>query len=261
MSALPSPLKSPEPGAQVILRVQAPLVRLLAAGFLSMRVVAENDALPAFDLECPLLSLPHVLGEAPAPAVPYLVADPALASHWHHWLDRLPGRRVGLVWAGNPRLAADARRSIALAMLAPLGKIAGISFVSLQHGEAASQQTPSGLSLHDRTGDLNDFADTAALVSGLDLVIGVDTAAIHLAGALGRPVWLLNRADTDWRWSAQAGSSTLYPTLREFRQDSPGDWGGVITAVHRALHSSRARAAGLTSDRGAAEFGARLLPD
>jgi Flp pilus assembly protein TadD len=224
-----------EMGAHVIVRVEAALWRLLAASFPAMHVVAENEPLPPFDLECPLLSLPHVLGQDPPPAVPYLVADPELAATWRRWLDRLPGRRVGLVWAGNPRLAADARRSIPLAALAALGATAGISFVSLQHGAAASQQPPSGLTLHSRSGDLSDFADAAALVSALDLVIGVDTAVIHLAGALGRPVWLLNRADTDWRWLAEAGSSTLYPTLREFRQASFSDWGGVITDVQRAL--------------------------
>jgi Flp pilus assembly protein TadD len=224
-----------EMGAYVIVRVQTPLVRLLAASFPALHVVAQNEPLPPFDLECPLLSLPHVLGQDPLRAAPYLVADPALASTWRRWVDQLPGRRVGLVWAGNPRLAADARRSIPLAALAPLGDIGGISFVSLQHGPAASQQAPSGFSLHDRTGDLNDFADTAALVSALDLVIGVDTAVIHLAGALGRTVWLLNRADTCWRWLARANSSTLYPSLREFRQDSPGDWGGAITEVQQAL--------------------------
>jgi len=223
-----------EPGAHVIVRVQAPLVRLLAASFPALHIIAENEPPPRFDLECPLLSLPHVLTGNP-PAAPYLAADPALVSTWRGWLDRLPGPRVGLVWAGNPRLAADARRSIPLAALAPLGEIAGISFVSLQHGTAAAQQAPSGLSLHDRTSELNDFADTAALVSALDLVIGVDTAVIHLAGALGQPVWLLNRADTCWRWLAEAGSSTLYSTLREFRQETPGDWSGVISAVHRAL--------------------------
>ena len=220
-----------ENGAHVTLRVQAPLVSLLAASFPSVQVIAENEPLPPFDLECPLLSLPHVLGEDSA--VPYLAVDPTLVATWRAWLDRLPGRRVGLVWAGNPRLAADSRRSIPLAALAPLGDTAGISFVSLQHGPA--QQPPSGLALHDRTGELSDFADTAALASVLDLVIGVDTAVIHLAGALGRPVWLLNRADTDWRWRAEPGSSTLYPSLREFRQPSHGDWDSVIAAVREAL--------------------------
>jgi Flp pilus assembly protein TadD len=223
-----------EPGAQVIVRLQAPLVRLLAASFPALQIIAENEPLPRFDLECPLLSLPHVLAGDPS-AAPYLAADPALVPTRRGWLDRLPGRRVGLVWAGNSRLAADARRSIPLAALAPLGEIDGISFVSLQRGQAAARQALPGLSLHDRTSDLNDFADTAALVSALDLVIGVDTAVIHLAGALGRPVWLLNRADTDWRWMAKASTSTLYPTLREFRQEAIGDWSGVITAVQRAL--------------------------
>lgn len=224
-----------EPGAPVILRVQAPLVRLLAASFPDVQVVAQNEPLPACDLECPLLSLPHLLGEDPRPAAPYLAADPALVSAWREWLTALPGRRVGLVWAGNPRLAADKRRSISLAALKPLGDIAGISFVSLQHGPAAAEQPPPGLTLHQRDGAFADFADTAALVSALDLVIGVDTAVIHLTGALGHPVWLLNRADTDWRWLAKANTSTLYPTLREFRQDSAGDWHSVIAAVREAL--------------------------
>jgi Flp pilus assembly protein TadD len=224
-----------ETGARVVLRVPAPLVRLLAASFPALHVVAENEVLPPFELECPLLSLPHVLGQDPPAATAYLAADPALVANWRRWLDRLPGRHIGLVWAGNPRLAADARRSIPLAALAPLGEIAGISFVSLQHGPAASEPPPSGLALHSRSGDLSDFADTAALVSALDLVIGVDTAVIHLAGALGEPVWLLNRTDTCWRWLAEAGTSRLYPTLREFRQHSQGDWGSVIAAVQQAL--------------------------
>jgi tetratricopeptide (TPR) repeat protein len=224
-----------EAGAHIVLRVPAPLRRLLAASFPALHVVADNAALPPFDLECPLLSLPHVLrADAPAAAA-YLAADPALVSAWRRRLAGLTGRRVGLVWAGNPRLAADARRSIPLAALAPLGEVAGISVVSLQHGPAASQRPPSGLALHDRSAELSDFADTAALISTLDLTVGVDTAVVHLAGALGRPVWLLNRADTCWRWRAEAGSSTLYPGLREFRQPSPGDWRSVIAAARQAL--------------------------
>lgn len=223
-----------ERSPRVIVRVQASLVQLLATSFPTVQAIAENAPLPAFDLQCPLLSLPHVLGDD-APPAPYLAADPARVAQWRGWVDRLPGRRVGLVWAGNPRLAADKRRSIPLASLAPLGEIAGVSFVSLQHGPAASQKPPSGLALHDRAGELTDFADTAALVSALDLVIGVDTATVHLAGALGRPVWLLNRADTCWRWMAEPGTSMLYPTLREFRQHILGDWGSVIAATRDAL--------------------------
>jgi Flp pilus assembly protein TadD len=220
--------------AELILRVPTPLTRLLALSFSDVQVIADTAPLPGFDLECPLLSLPQVLGEAP-PAARYLAADPTQIASCRNWVERLPGRRVGLVWAGNPRLAADKRRSIALSTLVPLGALAGVTFVSLQHGPAASEQAPAGLIIHNPPHGLNDFADTAALVSTLDLVIGVDTAVIHLAGALGRPVWLLNRADTCWRWREQAGSSALYPSLREFRQDAPGDWSGVIAAVCEAL--------------------------
>ena len=223
-----------EPGARMVLRVPAPLVRLLATSFPTLQVIADDAPLPAFDLECPLLSLPRVLGHD-APAAPYLAADPDQVRVWRSWLDQLPGRRVGLVWSGNPRNVADKRRSIALAALRPLGDVADISFVSLQHGPAAPDEPPSGLTLHRRSADLTDFADTAALVSALDLIIGVDTAVIHLAGALGRPVWLLNRADTCWRWRAQAGTSALYPTLREFRQETAGNWTAVIAAARDAL--------------------------
>lgn len=227
-------LRQIKPGGRVLLQVQAPLVPLLAGQFGAVQVLGEDGPLPHFDVECPLLSLPHLLGDQPV-AVPYLSPDPVRVSRWRDWLDRLPGRRVGLVWAGNPGMAADRRRSIALAALRPLGNVPGISVVSLQHGPAASELPLSDLAVHDRSRELHDFADTAALTASLDLVIGVDTAVVHLAGALGKPVWLLNRADTCWRWFGQPGASPWYPTLREFRQPAPGDWNSVIAAVQQAL--------------------------
>ena len=150
----------------------------------------------------------------------------------------LTGLRVGLVWAGNPeRMRMDRRRSIAVERLAPLVGLPGISLVSLQKGTAATELAGSALggALYDWTDELADFADTAALVETLDLVIGVDTAVVHLAGAMGKPVWLLNRFDTCWRWLRGRDDSPWYPSLRQFRQPSPGDWDSVITRVRDAL--------------------------
>jgi len=235
-----------EARATVVLEVQRPLVRLMSSLDGVDKVVARGDPLPAFDLRCPLLSLPGAFGTSldsvPA-ATPYLAADPAQVTQWRERLTRLGGLKVGLVWAGEarrdrPQLAAvDARRSVTLANLAPLGEVAGVSFVSLQKGEPAAQagDPPPGLTLHDFTSELNDFADTAALVDALDLVISVDTSAAHLAGALGKPVWLLNRYDTDWRWLLDRDDSPWYPTLRQFRQPSLGDWASVIGEAREAL--------------------------
>ncbi|MCL2430837.1 MAG: hypothetical protein FWD12_16560, partial [Alphaproteobacteria bacterium] len=168
---------------------------------------------------------------------PYLSANPGLAANWHQRLVGLEGLRIGLVWAGARQLKTDRRRSIALKALAPLGEVSGVSFVSLQKDEPAAEAAdpPHGLMLHDFTADLHDFEDTAALIVNLDLVISVDTSVAHLAGALGKPVWLLNRFDTCWRWLQNRDDSPWYPTLRQFRQQSAGDWNGVACAVRDAL--------------------------
>jgi hypothetical protein len=192
------------------------------------------------------MSLPRAVGTTldtiPA-ATPYMDADPARAADWRERLAGLPGLRIGLVWAGSARSempelsAVDRRRSIALHLMAPLGEAAGVSFISLQKGEPAAQadHLPDGMALHDFTADLHDFADTAALIDGLDLVISVDTAVAHLAGALGKPVWLLNRFDTCWRWLLNRDDSPWYPRLRQFRQPAPGDWNAVVREVRDAL--------------------------
>ncbi|MGB8843580.1 MAG: tetratricopeptide repeat-containing glycosyltransferase family protein [Aliidongia sp.] len=227
------PLFPPE--TRLILEVPPELCRLLNGFGRQYRMVSRGDALPAFDLQCSVMSLPlafgTILGTIPA-ATPYLHAVPDDVAVWRRRLEQLPGLRVGLVWAGNPVHAEDQRRSISPDLLAPFGTIAGISFVSLQKGWMGQ---PPPLRLVDWTGELDDFADTAALIAGLDLVIGVDTAVVHLAGALGKPVWLLNRFDPHWLWLLDRTDSPWYPTLRQFRQTRPGDWTGVITAVGRAL--------------------------
>jgi tetratricopeptide (TPR) repeat protein len=233
-------------GARVVLEVQPPLVRLLARLPGVAQVVAAGDVLPDFDLHCPLMSLPRAFATTPetVPAsVPYLTAGPSHQAAWRDALAPLPGRRVGLVWAGSARAwlphaaALDRRRSMRLADMAPLAAVRGCSFVSLQLGPPAAQlnEPPAGLLVHQVAEALGDFADTAALVANLDLVIAVDTAVAHLAGALGRPVWLLNRFDTCWRWLLGREDSPWYPTLRQFRHDGREDWPNVMQRVAAAL--------------------------
>jgi Flp pilus assembly protein TadD len=238
---------------RVVLEVQPSLKRLLSTLPGVAEIIAQGEAPPPFDIHCPLLSTPFVMGtqlDTIPGETPYLSADPVLAAAWSPRLAALPGRKVGLVWAGNPRTmdpnaaSVDRRRSMALCQLAPLAAVDGVSFVSLQLGPPAAQAAapPPGMALHDFTAALTDFADTAALIADLDLVISVDTSVAHLAGALGKPVWLLNRFDTCWRWLLDRDDSPWYPTLRQFRQKSAGDWDGVIGAVQAALREFAQRA-------------------
>jgi len=230
-------------GGRIILEVSAPLIRLLARLPGVSQIVARGEPLPHFDVHCPLLSLPRAFGttlETIPADTPYLHADPQETLRWQRRLAQLPGLRVGLVWAGGyrPHLAAtDARRSLTLQAFGPLAAVRGVSFVSLQTGPPAVQaaSSPPGLKLIDVSSELPDFGATAALIQALDLVISVDTAVVHLAGALGKPVWVLNRFDTCWRWLRERTDSPWYPSLRLFRQREPGEWAEVIADVVDAL--------------------------
>src|SRR5471030_2206526 len=172
--------------------------------------------------------------------IPYLRADPQLVRHWPALLPQA-GLRVGLAWKGNANFENDADRSLrSLQMLAPLGAVAGVQFVSLQKGagEEEAAQPPDGMRMVDAAYALRDFADTAALIANLDLVISVDTAVAHLAGALGVPCWLLlPDYRTDWRWLTERADTPWYPQMRLFRQRAggSGDWHGVIADVAAAL--------------------------
>jgi Flp pilus assembly protein TadD len=231
-------------GGHVVLVVPKALRRLMTTLDGVVEVLCEeDDALPPFDYHCPLLSLPFAFGTTtetiPAP-VSYLRADP---SQWADFLDELPGLKIGLVWAGKSRtaqphaVAIDKRRSMRLTDMAPLLSIPGCSFVSLQLGPPAAQmqEVPRGAVLHDVSDRLINWTDTADLIAGLDLVIAVDTAVVHLAGALGKPVWMLNRFDSCWRWFLNRDDTPWYPSMRQFRQASRGDWAGVIDRVGLAL--------------------------
>jgi Flp pilus assembly protein TadD len=232
-------------GWKVVLEVPPALVRLMRGLKDIDRVVAHGEALPPFDAQCPMMSLPLAMGTVletiPAPS-PYLYADTAERLAWRDRLDALAvsAPRVGIVWAGNPRLgnaaatATDRRRSIAPDLLRPLFGVEGITWFTLQKD---GPPPPPGVRLLDAMGGMRDFADTAALISNLDLVISVDTAVAHLAAALGKPVWLLNRFDSCWRWLRDRDDSPWYPTLRQFRQTSPGDWAGVVERVVAALRA------------------------
>jgi tetratricopeptide (TPR) repeat protein len=231
-----------ERGLKVILEVQPPLVRLMYSLPGVDAVVCRGEALPSFDLHCPTLSLPFAFKTQPdnPPAnVPYLFAEEKRARLWGERMKDTTGKlRVGLVWAGSGRvhspdlIATDRRRSVTPDLLAPLMEVAGVQFYSLQKTGVPS---PQSFGLIDYMSECEDFADTAALVSNLDLVISVDTAMVHLTGALGKPIWVLNRFDTCWRWLQEREDSLWYPTLRLFRQTTAGEWISVIQHVKEAL--------------------------
>ncbi len=223
---------------RVVLEVQPSLVRLMRTlpGVEAVRATGEASG---YELHCPLMSLPLALRDdangIPDPG-PYLQADPAARDAWRRRLAPHPGLRVGIAWAGNPEFPNDRRRSIPPAEFAALLKARDATFVSLQKGGAdALRDMPGGAAVLDWTGELEDFADTAALVAALDLVVCVDTAVTHLAGALGVPVWLLNRFDTCWRWRRRGERSDWYGSLRQFRQQRPLDWDAPLAAVRAAL--------------------------
>jgi len=219
-------------GFRVILEVQGPLVRLLQGLRGVDQVLARGATLPPFDLHCPMLSLPLALGMTPAtiPGTPHLQADPAKVEEINQCLGSRSRPRIGLAWAGSGGLAADRRRSIAPERLERLVNLPGFEFVSLQKGGPVAP-----LPLTDLMDEMRDFADTAALIANLDLVISVDTAVAHLAAALGKPVWLLNRFDACWRWMTDRTDSPWYPMMRLYRQPSRGDWHAVLAAVMRDL--------------------------
>ncbi len=225
-------------GATPLLCVPAPLVRLLRTVPGVAKVESSSDKLPPYACHAPLMSLPKLCGmrgldEAPAP-IPYLAADPAAAAACR---ERVRGDArvvVGVVWRGNPGYAGDRIRSAAPELLAPLGRIPGVRLVSLQKDVPAEELAAAGAEDVGSQG-WEDFADTAAVVANLDLVVSVDTAAAHLAGALGVPLWLALPSAPDWRWGLDRADSPWYPSARLFRQRRRGDWDDVFQRLAAEL--------------------------
>ncbi len=238
-------------GAEVVFEVQAPLKPLFEGRPAYGHVIAAGQPQPPFDWHSPLLSLPRAFGtdlaSVPA-AVPYVAPPADRTAAWGERLAQALGRqrpRVGIVWAGNSwrherrqqRIAA--RRAMDLDRFAPLLAVPGVRFVSLQKQDLAGLAAfPQVLNLGPA---LADFADTAAVMAHLDLVVSVDTSVPHLAGALGRPVWLLACHDACWRWLMDRADSPWYPTMRIFRQPAPGDWDSVVAEATHALAAWAAR--------------------
>jgi Flp pilus assembly protein TadD len=228
-------------GGRIIFECQRSLVRLLDDFAPVDRIIAKGDEAPEFDLHCSLLSLPLRFGTtlATIPNQVPLAISPAYSAPWRRRLAGVgAGLKVGLNWAGNANFANDRRRSTSLGQFAPLSAIAGVTFFSLRKDSSGSLPAPpGGMNFIDWTGDLSDFADTAGLIADLDLVISTDTAVAHLAGAMGKPTWLLLSVSSDWRWFTHRLDSPWYPTMRLFRQDRWGDWAGPIGRVAEALRA------------------------
>ena len=227
-------------GAKVLVEVQPELKALLQGAAGVAAVFARGETLPAYDVYCPLGSLPLALNtdQTTIPAeIPYLRADEARLAKWRTRIEALPGKRIAFAWAGHARHPNDRNRSIALKSLAPLFERAGLSFVSIQRDLRDDDAGVLGtLGNVTNVGDaVTDMADTAAVTALCDLTLAVDTSVVHLAGALGRPVWVLVPFSPDWRWTLSGERSPWYPQARLFRQPALGDWGSVIARVDAAL--------------------------
>ena len=269
-------------GAKVILAANHAMLRLLKESFVHPDITVVLDLMSSpytFDFHCPLMSLPLACGTddlAKIPVdLPYLFPQ---AGDVRRYAERMTHQalRVGLVWAGGPRpnqpelQSIDTARSLRLTQFAPLLDLAraqAVQFFSLQMGAPAAQlQEQQGLPIVDLTAELSDWADTAALVANLDLVISCDTAVAHLAAAMGKPTWILSRFNGCWRWLAERDDSPWYPTVRLFRQASRGDWAGVMEAVVAALSTDRPLANAVDSadsnnDAGLAQFAGQRYVD
>jgi tetratricopeptide (TPR) repeat protein len=223
-------------GGTVRVVCQKPLLGLLEACPGIDQLVAQGDDLPAFNVHAPLLSLPGILKTSvttiPAP-IPYLAAKPALVEQWRKRLSQLDGFKIGISWQGNPKFRGDNFRSIPLRYFAPLAQVPGVHLISVQKGVGTEQlaEFRKLFPVMDLASELGDFADTAAVLKNLDLVITSDTAVAHLAGALGVPVWVALSIAPDWRWLLDRADCPWYPTMRLFRQKAFGDWSEVFARI------------------------------
>lgn len=225
----------------IIFEVQPGMRRLIASVIGPERTVQAGDALPAFDVWCPMLDLPLLLGmDAPMP--PYLGADPQQVAKWRERIGA-EGRKIGIVWQGNPTAAVERGRSIPVREFLPLAQVPGVRLISLQkyHGLDQLANLPEGLRI-ELLGDDFDagpdaFADTPAVMQCLDLLVTSDTSVAHLGGALGRPIWVALQQIPDWRWEISGEHCRWYPSMRLFRQTQRGDWAGVFARVAQELEA------------------------
>jgi hypothetical protein len=223
--------------AQVTLVCDRSLVELFRGTEGPSQILAMGDPLPPFDLHLPMLSQPLVFRtrrESIPNEVPYLFAEPARCAAWKKRLgDDRSHLRVGLTWKGNPGNRRSRIRDIPLETLWPMLGAEHVVFYGLQLGEGAEElrRFPEAARIVDQSEHIHEFADTAALMTELDLIISVDTAVAHLGGALGRPVWTLLPFVPDWRWGLEGETTPWYPTMRLFRQPAMDDWESVIERV------------------------------
>lgn len=231
-------------GGRVVLECPANLVRLLESVPGVAQVIASGATLPPFDFHVPLLSLPHAFGTTltTVPAtIPYLQAPSDSTARWAARLGPTTARRIGIAWAGNPAQKYAAQKTVPAALLADLAMRDNVQLFSLQVGAASADlaSIPAGRLVNDLAPELTDFAETAAAIRQLDLVITADTVVAHLAGAMGTPTWVMLQAVPDWRWLMAREDSPYYPGMRLFRQTVDGDWAGVVSHIEAALGGFR----------------------
>jgi tetratricopeptide (TPR) repeat protein len=224
-------------GGKVVLHVQSAIADLVRASFgliPDVTVVTREEPVPPYDLQLPLMSLAHVFGteldNIPAD-VPYLAADPVKLIRWRQVFAGLPDLKVGVTWAGNPTHTGDRKRSLSAKAVLPHLLVSGVQLFSLQKEPSEADQSvleQLGTAVVDLALMLGDFSDTAAIVGALDLIITVDSSVAHVAGALGRPTWVMLPYALDWRWLRDREDSPWYPTMRLFRQRKPLDWKSVL---------------------------------
>jgi tetratricopeptide (TPR) repeat protein len=234
-------------GARVIFECNGQIVRLMSRLKGVDQVVGRSPSPPPHDMHVSLLSLPYLLGttlEAIPASGPYLSPEPEAAEAWRRKLGPRTALRVGVVWAGNPEFREDRIRSPGLAAFAPLFDVPGVEFYALQKGggrkDLAQMAGRLPSSFIDLGEEIGNFADTAAIMTNMDLIISSCTAPPHLAGALGRPTWVVLPAACDWRWLQKTVWTPWYPAMRLFRQDACGDWGPVIERVRLELTQAAA---------------------
>lgn len=230
-------------GGYVVFECHKHLTRLLKNCAGIDEIIERKGALgPSvkFDVHIPLLSLPGIfrtkLDTIPS-IIPYISVDSDIETQWDMLLEQNQTFKIGIVWAGNPSFKNYYNRSCSLSDFAPLANIPGVVFFSLQKGPVSIEisKPPKGMKIYNMSDRLNDFADTAALMQKLDLIISTDTGVVHLAGAIGKPVWTLLHFIPDWRWFLGRDDSPWYPGMRLFRQKKPGDWEDVFDRVKKAL--------------------------